>query len=694
MGAEALRALTNEIGIKTWRGCPMYFKGIPVIPTYHPRYIISQYSDHPIVELDFAKALRFSNHDVIIPKPNILLFPTLEQTIKWIDEYGDAFPQATFDIETIGKHIRCIGLARGSIHSPEAIVIPFIKMANSAPISIKNGILRVTMQTPGATSYWTRDEEVIVLEALAKLFADKTIAKVGQNSIAFDAPVLADEFGFHINNHAMDTMHAWHVLYPEFPKSLNFLCSVKTDYSNYWSNKETNIDESEHHYCAMDSIVTQEASYKIRDELRDDNLWDLYKNHVHRLALALSRSQVYGIGVDKNKIAEYKAMSQLELKKMEVELKELTGDVLNPNSHVQVKRLLYEKLRFPVIYKDKKSTVDETAIRKLQRKYPNEKIFDCILTYRKAKKLIGTYLDAKLDEDGRMRTSWNASGTETGRISSSKTIWKTGLDLQNIPAGRSRGVKNIRDIFVAKEGCIYVKADLSQAETRVVSEILRRLGYYTLAELYEKKNFDIHKWMAAFIYGLETSQITKAQRDVGKLANHSGNYMAGPRVLYNKALKDGILEVDYDFSKRILDIRAKALPGLSAWWKNVEMQIRRTRTITTCLGRRRIFFGRFEDTTFRDAVAFEPQSTVGDVCNMMFWKLDETLDSDCRLVLQVHDEVVVECPEDKVDDVAMKMRKAALIPLWICDDRPLLIPLDISVGKNWKETKEWKSSTT
>jgi len=106
-----------------------------------------------------------------------------------------------------------------------------------------------------AGSYWTASEEVAVLDAVSKLFMSG-IEVVGQNSICFDEPLLKYEFGLSIKNHYMDTMHAFHCLYPEFPMSLNFLTSIYTDYPNYWSEKDTNNDLSEWRYNCMDSIVT------------------------------------------------------------------------------------------------------------------------------------------------------------------------------------------------------------------------------------------------------------------------------------------------------------------------------------------------------------------------------------------------------------------------------------------------------
>ena len=346
-------------------------------------------------------------------------------------------------------------------------------------------------------------------------------------------------------------------------------------------------------------------------------------------------------------------------------------------------------MKFPKVFKDSKPTSGEDALRKLERKYPNESVISDILTFRKTSKLISTFLEAKFDEDGRMRTSYNTSGTETGRISSSKNIWGTGMNLQNIPVGKTKGVENIRHLYIAGKGNVFVKGDLSQAETRVVAEILKRVGDETLSNLYKDSNFDIHKWMAGFIYNKLECDVSKEEREVGKLANHSGNYGAGPKVLMARALKQGVKGIDWNTSQKILDARHRAIPGLRIWWRSVEAQLLKTRTITTCFGRRRIFFGRLDDSTYREAYAFEPQSLVADVCNSVFTSLSNTLDSDCWPLLQVHDEVVIECPKDKVDYVVDSFTKASFIPLFI-NEIPLIIPIDISIGPNWRDTTPYE----
>ncbi len=427
-------------------------------------------------------------------------------------------------------------------------------------------------------------------------------------------------------------------------------------------------------------------------------LAETYFNHVHPLAVALSAAQDRGVLIDQTARSELVVRFKKKVVDTQLKVNSLIGREININSPKQVMELLYDEMHLPTVYKRhgggiSTRTSDEDAILRLHKQYPDEPILTLIISYRKDSKLISTFLEAEVDEDGRMRTSYNVSGTKNFRISSSKNLWGSGTNLQNIPVGRRPGVENIRHIFIASPGHSFVKGDLRQAETMAVARIMCRYNDYVLWDKYVSgSDFDIHKWAAAPIFRVPESDVTPYQRTVGKVANHAGNYCAGPGVIQSEARKYAIDGIDYQMAKRIIDTRRAAIPGLEKWWKDVEVQIRRTRTMTTCLGRRRLFFGRFDDNaTIRDAVAFEPQSVVGDVCNTIFRRLygiSIKLQQLWLPVLQVHDEVVVETPDEKIEEVKTEMKKAAIVPLWLNKDmEPLLIPIDISVGKNWRDCK-------
>jgi len=689
LGAEALRAITNRRGIKNWRGTVLTYKDVKVIATYHPAAVIRQYDFHPIVEMDLAKALRESKfRELKYDECSIITKPTLRQTLDWLNECS-RYPRVGWDIETVGRHVRCIGIARGSALKPEALVVPFIKFPSTDMVMPgQKNIISVGNVSYEASSYWNSHDELLVLDAIAKVMEGRTIQKVGHNSIAFDASVMKSEFKMEVNNHIMDTMHAFHLLYSELHMGLKFLVTILTNYPNYWADRQSDNDESEWHYNGMDAIATLVISYKLETELHNAGMMNLYK-HINDLAIALTRIQERGICIDDDARKAMLEEQNVKLDKILKDISNVAGGSFNPNSPKQVKELLYDKLKFPIVYKDGKETTGEAALKKLAKRYPKERVLNDIVAYRKTSKLINTFLDMNLDADGKMRTSYNASGTKSGRISSSKTIWKTGMNLQNIPVGKAKGVESIRHLFIPSKGKIFVKADLVQAEALVVAEILSRHGDPTLAELHKNKDFDVHRWMASHIFNKPESEVTKHERNIGKLANHSGNYGAGPKVLTDKAAKEDIEGIDYRMAKRILEVRHRAIPGLKKWWRYVERKVRETRTLTTCFGRRRIFFGRMDESTFRDAYSFEPQSVVGEVTNRILTKIELNPNSKLTLLLQVHDEIDGECYERDLDEVVKEIKAAATVPIYI-NESPLIIPVDIEVGKNWGDLVSYK----
>jgi uracil-DNA glycosylase family 4 len=717
LGAEALRAVTGEKGITEWRGTILEAYECKVLATFHPASVLRKYSQRPIVELDLRRALKESTSpEYKYDNPTIIVSPNIQQVIDYIhnavtDCNSIYEGRVAFDIETVGERVRSIALARyNSKHRKNitAISIPFLKMSSSPnlpiPMTLDGNKISVTNPQTDATSYWSAENEVMVLDLLAELFNNKDIELVGQNSIIFDSPMIKDEFLIDTTNHYMDTMHAWHVLYPELPMGLSFLVSVLTDYPNYWTKKVTTDDISEWTYNAWDSVATLDISYTIEKELNETGLAGLYFNHVHPLAISLAEAAEYGVLFDQEECARIRVEQEAKLAKISSRLSEIACSDFNPNSPKQVAELLYDDLKFPKIYNKGRLTTDEEAINKLRRKYPDEEGLRLIVQYRKVSKLISTYLNVQLHPDGRVRTSYNPSGTKGARISSSKKLTGYGLNLQNIPVGKKKGVENIRHLFIAPDGKVLIKADLSQAESMAVAWILRSFGDDTMYDIFQE-GIDIHKWRGTSIFDTTYNAITKNMRDIAKIDNHSGNYMAGPNVLMKTADQYGIEGIDLQLAKHMNFTRHKAIPGLRKWWRWVEMQLRTTRVLTTCFGRKRQFFGRIDDTTLRDAVAWEPQSVVGDVCNTIFqsvvgdvcntifWGLCRTWinDSGIQPILQVHDEVVIECPHYRktINDVVDSIKRIANIPLTIRPAmEPLTIPIEIKVGKNWRDMKE------
>ncbi len=260
LGAEPLKALCGKSSISAYRGTWLSFRGINVMPTYHPAYVMRQYKEHAVVELDFVKA--------VTQQPakfrRTIIASSVAEIANWIET--EAKGRVAFDIETLGKRVRCIGFASDK----SAICIPLIRTAHSSMLepTVGSTIVRIGNKGTGsASSYWSVSDEILVIDLVDKLLRNNDVQKVGHNSISFDATVLYDEYGLVVNNHYLDTMHAWHHLYTEFPQGLDFVMSVLTNYPNYWSDLDTSNDAAVFEYNCRDCIVTYDISFSIEKEL-------------------------------------------------------------------------------------------------------------------------------------------------------------------------------------------------------------------------------------------------------------------------------------------------------------------------------------------------------------------------------------------------------------------------------------------
>lgn len=247
----------------------------------------------------------------------------------------------------------------------------------------------------------------------------------------------------------------------------------------------------------------------------------------------------------------------------------------------------------------------------------------------------------------------------------------------NIPRGE------FRRLFCADPGKVLIKADLKQAEYMCFCWFA---PVHELVERYvNDPEFDVHRLNASLVWGIPEHTVTKSQRSKAKNGVYAGTYKVGALKisrLYNMPFKD---------AKFILERYQSIRPELAMWWNDVKDRVKATRSLTNPLGRQRIFFGRMDDDTFRAAYSHSCQSTVADIILRALVALDR---QGVELLLQVHDEIVCQCPEDLVDETVAKVKAAMEIPITIPGVKyPLCIPTEISVGPNWYDVtpyEEWK----
>lgn len=418
--------------------------------------------------------------------------------------------------------------------------------------------------------------------------------------------------------------------------------------------------------------------------------------------LALARAGNRGCRIDTTLRDRLAAEAEQRKQETAQALAKAVGHAVNPDSPKQVQALLYDELHLPVQRKRQAGglagppTSDEEAIRALRRLAPQySTLLTLLLDYRgfsKEASQLRIPLEHRDDGDYFI-TSYNATGTTTGRISSSEHILGYGGNLQNQKRGPSRR------IFIPRPGMIFVKADASQAEARVVAALCRDTA---LLQRFANPSFDIHLENAQLIYGGTVEELQRedkewkaavakgtsgverdSRRQRTKGVTHGANYRGGPRVAMKQA--------DIPFSEAKVAIERYRLthPLLLKWWERVEECLRTTRRMTTCWGRQRLFLGRLDDSTLREATAHEPQSTVGDLINHAFFRLDASLVNAWPL-LQSHDEIVCECRPSEREAVAEALREELEMELDIHGLR-LSIPAEVSWGENWYDQEKVRS---
>jgi DNA polymerase-1 len=567
----------------------------------------------------------------------------------------------------------------------------------SNPQRYRTGSGVIFASTPGdpvsLNNHWTESQEYEILRRLDAIFTNPSIPKVAQNA-PFDIGFLAKQFGIIVKSLLMDTMVAWHTLYSELPKGLDFLASILTRIP-YYSDHDNADDIQEWTYNCWDACATWEISHVIEEELRNNGLLEFYENHVQPTIFAVTRTSHRGVLIDEHRRAAKTSQVTAAMESSTRELQLETGNPeFNPNSSKQLADLLYNKLRLPVQLSFKRQpdgsrnpTADKNARDQLAKRFPEHApLLRKIDTFSENETLLTGFLRRPTRADGRMYTHFNVAGTVGSRLTSSDPIVEPGTNLQNIPI---RKTPDFRGLFIADAGWTWVKLDLKAAEYMVVvwAANIQRI----IIRFISDPKFDPHRLSASQIYAIAEEMVTNEQRDYGKNGNYGGNYgMTAPKA----AIVWKIMESAARF---LLDRYHSTNPEIRRdYWGMIQQMIRTNRTIISPLGRRRMFFGRLEDNPyadiFRDAYNYYAQNIVGDVINRGLDLIDEIVPEEkCRCILQVHDEIDALVRHDSLNEVLPMMKKLVEYPIEFPGvPQPLVIPAELSYGPDWYYQTKWK----
>jgi hypothetical protein len=262
LGNEALVALTGHLGIEKWRGSILASPVGKVVATLHPAFILRMYHKRIIAEFDLRRAREeSSNPEVNLPQHSFIINPSFDCVMDTLLAFQKRRCKLSFDIETHGRHVRCLGLA----DSPSTcICIPFMSR-RGAPRPGEHSLILVPAGVACANSHWGEEQELIILSTLGTILGDEDIPKIAQN-FPFDSTLLLQDFGLVVRGLWMDTMVAQHCCYPELPKGLDFLCSIYTRVP-YYSDYDSQDDLQTWVYNCYDASVTFECAIALEKEL-------------------------------------------------------------------------------------------------------------------------------------------------------------------------------------------------------------------------------------------------------------------------------------------------------------------------------------------------------------------------------------------------------------------------------------------
>lgn len=444
--------------------------------------------------------------------------------------------------------------------------------------------------------------------------------------------------------------------------------------------------------CAEYSIPTAEApqgeesaafihaipalSKRLRDdinELGQDHL--LYDIEIP-LAKVLARMENIGFEVDVDGIRRYGEQLSSEAEELRLSIYDDVGYEFNINSPKQLAKALFEDLNLPHGKKTKSGySTNAEVLESLIGFHP---VIGKILEYRTVSKLKSTYCDSLIDKvapDGRIHSSFNQTETRTGRISSTEP------NLQNIPVRTERG-REFRRFFRAKEGCVLVDADYSQIELRVLAHIS---GDENMKQAF-LNGTDIHAATASQVFGVPLSQVTPLMRSRAKAVNFGIVYGIGAFSLS----KD--IGVSMREAKRYIEAYLSNFSSVNSYMQDVIARAKRDGYVETLEGRRRylpeLSASNFNTRAFGERVARNApiQGTAADIIKIAMIRVDERLKKeglDARLILQVHDELIVEAPAYEC------MQAAILLQEEMENAVHLSVPLtaEAAVGETWYDAK-------
>ena len=538
---------------------------------------------------------------------------------------------------------------------------------------------------PDAPTQLSRE---FVLDALKPILESNDIIKVGQH-IKYDKNVLAN-YDVTLNGIGFDTMLESYVLNSTAQRhdmdslALAYLGHKTIHFEDIAGKGAKQLTfnqialEEAGPYAAEDADITLRLHNTIWAKLKEiPELKNLLIDVEVPLACVLSRMEQEGVLIDSQRLSQQSQDLAARIAELEKEVHEEAGEPFNLGSTKQLQHILFEKMSLPIIKKTPKGapSTSEDVLQELALEYPLPKK---IMEYRGLTKLKNTYTD-KLPKminhrTGRVHTSYHQAITATGRLSS------TDPNLQNIPIRNEEG-RRVRQAFVPRKGNKFVAADYSQIELRIMAHLSGDKG---LLDAFAHGK-DIHKATASEVFGVPLDEVTTEQRRSAKAINFGLIYGMSAFGLAKQ------LNIPRNEAQKYMDLYFERYPGVPEYMDSTRESAKEKGYVETVFGRRlylpdiKASNGARRKGAERAAINAPMQGTAADIIKMAMIKVDDWISKnaadDVTMMMQVHDELVFEIKEDKVDSyvktINTLMESAATLNV------PLVV--EAGVGENWDE---------
>jgi DNA polymerase-1 len=534
----------------------------------------------------------------------------------------------------------------------------------------------------------------LVAERMRPALEDPEVPKVAHNA-KYDLTVLK-RHGIDVRGVDFDTMIAAYLIEPSRRgfglkdlawSKLGFEMTPITDLLGRGRDQITMAQVSiadTAAYAAADADATLRLVDVLEEELRSREQWDLFRDVEMPLVRVLLDMEMTGVALDVEELKQLSREMYQRIAELEERIQALAGHPFNVSSTQQLGAVLFEELGLPA--KARTKTGYSTRASVLEELKTEHEIIDLILEHRQLTKLKSTYLDSLPllvnRETGRVHTSYNQTGTVTGRISSSDP------NLQNIPIRTELG-RHIRCAFVSREGSLLLGADYSQVELRILAHISQDPN---LLQAFARGE-DIHASTAATVLEVPLSEVTADMRRIAKTINFGIIYGMGE---YGLADRTGLsLEEAREFINNYFARYEK----VGEYIDSTKQEARDKGYVSTLLGRRR-YFPELQTTSVahtgvkraaeREAVNMPIQGSAADILKIAMVHLHRALREQgfsARMILQVHDELVLEVPHDELQRVARLVRSLMENAL----ELDAALKVDMKTGRNWEEMEAYEA---